>query len=578
LPPDTPDLTWTEHGAPRSGRFDDVYFSREGGLEETRAVFLAGCGLPDAWAGRAQFTVGETGFGTGLNILALLQLWRDSRPPGGRLNMFSIEAFPLSRDEGARALEAFGELADLAAPLLAQWPRRASGFHRIDWPDLGATLDLAIGEAAWALDQWSGRADAWFLDGFSPAKNPQMWRGEVLAGIAAHCAPGARAATFTVAGAVRRGLQEAGFQVDKRPGHGRKRDRLEAVWPGSPAVPAERSGVAVIGAGIAGASLVRALRSRGLQPVLVESRDNGAGASGNPAALVTPALDAGGGPRAGFYAQAFARAADLYRQIPGAVTSEGARQLVKTDRDPVRFDAVAASDLFEAGAMVRTVEGLLIRDGLAIRPQAVLDAWLRGVERVRAELAVLEPRGGQWALLDGRGGEILRADSVVLAGGAGGAGLLEGLPIVPVRGQASWSEGVDLQQAAAWGGYAMPLGPLGGMLFGATHDRGRTDTDVRQEDHARNLRTLAQAFPDLAETAAKGPVHGRAALRATTADRMPAAGKWTDGLWLLGGLGSRGFTTAPILAEHVAAALTLSPTPLPREIQHLVDPARLRKT
>ena len=98
-----PDLTWTPEGAPRSGRFDDIYFSREEGLDETRAVFLDGCGLPDAWAGRHNFTVAELGFGTGLNVLALIQLWRAHRPPGGRLNIFSVEAYPLARDEAARA-------------------------------------------------------------------------------------------------------------------------------------------------------------------------------------------------------------------------------------------------------------------------------------------------------------------------------------------------------------------------------------------------------------------------------------------------------------------------------------------
>lgn len=165
-------LSWTAEGAPRSQRFDDIYYSAADGLAEARAVFLQGCGLPEAWRGRTRYTVGELGFGTGLNILALLQAWRASRMPGQRLAIYSVEAFPLAMQEAARALSAWPELADLAAELLAQWPRRAPGFHRLAFPDLDATLDLAIGEAGWALDQWSGCADAWFLDGFSPAKNP----------------------------------------------------------------------------------------------------------------------------------------------------------------------------------------------------------------------------------------------------------------------------------------------------------------------------------------------------------------------------------------------------------------------
>jgi tRNA 5-methylaminomethyl-2-thiouridine biosynthesis bifunctional protein len=577
-----PDLSWTPEGAPRSGRFDDIYFSREGGLDETRAVFLEGCGLPDAWAGRRCFTVAELGFGTGLNILALIQLWRAHRPPRGRLNIFSVEGYPLARDEAARALAAWPKLADLSQTLTCAWPRRAPGFHRIEWQALGVTLDLAIGEALWALEQWTGRADAWFLDGFSPAKNPQMWRQEVLSAVADRSAPGARLGTFTVAGSVRRGLQDAGFTVDKRPGHGAKRERLEGRFRGQtepePALPS----VAIVGAGIAGAALARALAARGIEPLVIEAQAPGAGASGNPAALVTPALDAGGGVRAAFYAQAFARAADLYRDTPGAVIGQGARQLARTERDAGRFDAVITGGLFEDGALERTDEGLLFRDGLWISPSAVLDAWLAGARRLRARAAGLERRDGRWALLDAAGDEIARADAVCVAAGAEAAALLgEILPVTPVRGQASWVRGLELDRAAAWGGYAIPMGSgahAQGVLFGATHDRGRTDREVLDADHARNLATLAEGLPALAQAAAGRPLEGRASLRAATRDRMPAAGFVDDGLYAIGGLGSRGFTTAPILAEHVAALITMSPSPFPRQLPPSVDPRRLRKS
>jgi tRNA 5-methylaminomethyl-2-thiouridine biosynthesis bifunctional protein len=233
--PSQPELDWTAQGAPRSTLFDDIYFSAADGLAESRAVFLRGCGLPEGWKDRSRFTVGELGFGTGLNILALLDAWRRTRAPGQRLSIFSVEAYLLPAEAAARALAAWPELEDLAADLLRRWPRRASGFHRLDFPELGASLDLAVGDAAWALEQWTGQADAWFLDGFSPAKNPQMWREAVLAGVARRSTPGARLATFTVAGAVRRGLQAVGFEAFKAPGHGAKRERLEARFAGTQA-------------------------------------------------------------------------------------------------------------------------------------------------------------------------------------------------------------------------------------------------------------------------------------------------------------------------------------------------------
>ncbi|MFN3932898.1 MAG: tRNA (5-methylaminomethyl-2-thiouridine)(34)-methyltransferase MnmD, partial [Brevundimonas sp.] len=288
----SPRLVWTADGAPRSGRFDDVYFSREDGLAESRAVFLAGCGLPEAWRGRRRFTVAELGFGTGLNIAALLELWRREGPTDGRLNIFSVEGYPLTRDEAAQALANWPELADVARALLDGWPAATPGFHRIDLPGFNATLDLAVGEAAWALAQWSGRADAWFLDGFAPSTNPGMWSDAVLDGVAARSEPGARVATFTVAGSVRRGLAERGFVVEKKPGHGRKRERLEArLRGGGAAGPAPT--IAVIGAGIAGAALARAFAAAGADCTVVEGAGPGAGGSGFPAALVTPRLDAG---------------------------------------------------------------------------------------------------------------------------------------------------------------------------------------------------------------------------------------------------------------------------------------------
>ena len=574
--PNESDLDWTAEGAPRSRRFDDIYFSREGGLDEARAVFLKGCGLPEAWAGRRRFTVAETGFGTGLNILALLDLWRAARPEGGHLSIFSVEAYPLARDEAERALAVWPELHDLTQALLARWPRRAPGFHRIDFPELGATLDLAIGEAEPSILDWSGAADAWFLDGFAPAKNPEMWRGEVLQAIAARSASGARLATFTVAGEVRRGLQAAGFAVAKAPGHGRKRERLEAVMPGGPAAEPPLPRIAIVGAGIAGAALARALKAAGTAPLVIDA-GRGDAASGNPAAIAAPALDAGGGPRARFYAQAFARAVDLYRALgEAAVISGGVEQLALAERDPARFAAVMAGGLFAEGALAATKAGLMIEEGLVVRPRAITEAWLDGCERLSATVARLERAEAGWALR-GEDGLIAEADLVFVAGGASAGALLgEDAPFTPVRGQASWAEGLEIDHARAWGGYACPMD--GGFLFGATHQRGRVDRETLAEDHARNLETLAQALPEPAAAAGAQLLGGRASVRATTFDRMPAAGRTRrEGVYLLGGLGSRGFCTAPVLAEHLTAMALGAPSPLPRTLQDLIVTARLQK-
>ncbi|MBI1684637.1 tRNA (5-methylaminomethyl-2-thiouridine)(34)-methyltransferase MnmD [Caulobacter hibisci] len=579
-------LIWREDGMPQSRLYGDVYFSSADGLAETRAVFLEGCGLPGAWSGRDRFVVGELGFGTGLNIAALLDLWRREKPAGARLHIFSIEAHPITRDEAARALAVWPELGEAAQVLLDHWPSAARGFHRIDLPGFDAVLDLAVMDVTEALEAWSGAADAWFLDGFSPALNPAMWRDEILAAVAARSAPGARAATFTVAGAVRRGLAAAGFSWEKRPGFGRKKERLEATFPGARTAPVRPRSLAIVGGGIAAASLARAARAEGLAVTVVDAGRNPA--SGNPAALVTPAVDAGGGLRAAFPAQALARATALYDALPDAVLARGVLRLATGPRDPERFAAIAGQDLFAAGEMAvldgeaattalgEPAAGAL-RMGLArvVEPAAVIAAW-RG-EALAAEVARLEPIEGGWRLLDTDGVELVVADAVVLAGGTDLPRLWPEAPIRPVRGQTSWTGPIDeLVAPAAFGGYAAPTRD-GGVLFGATHDRGETATDLRDADHDRNRTALAKGRPDLAARLAETPLDGRAAVRATTADHLPLAGAVPGapaGLFVLGGLGGRGFTTAPLLAEHVVALVLGTPSPLPRELAGLVTPER----
>jgi tRNA 5-methylaminomethyl-2-thiouridine biosynthesis bifunctional protein len=584
IQPPTSPVQFDDDGVPRSRLFDDVYFSRDDGLAESRAVFLTGCGLPGRWAGRRQFTVAELGFGTGLNILALLDLWRASAPAGGHLSIFSVEAHPLNAEAAARALSRWPEIAATADRLLRRWPGRRAGFHRVDFPDLRATLDLAVMEASEALGAWSGPADAWFLDGFAPARNPEMWSDSLMALVARRSAPGARAATYTVAGQVRRGLAAAGFEVERQPGFGRKRERLEARLAGAAAEgPPASPEVAIIGAGVAGASLARAFAALGLPARLFDAERPGAGASGNPAALVMPGLDAGLGPAAQLHAAAFARATALYDEVPGAVIARGALQLEGQARDGPRFAAVAASALFEPGALAplsaeetprRLGEpappGLDLRQALVIEPASVVAAWAPEVHTARIGGLVRDE--GVWRLLDGAGREVARSDLVCLAMGADLGALWPEAPLTPVRGQLSWTDAAAAPVAVAWGGYVAPTRT--GLLFGATHDRGDRGADWRAGDDARNLAELTKRLPGLAARVPGRAVRGRASVRAATPDSLPLVGSPAPGLWVLGGLGSRGFTLAPLMAEHLAALAVGAPSPLPARLARLVDPDR----
>jgi tRNA 5-methylaminomethyl-2-thiouridine biosynthesis bifunctional protein len=315
--------------------------------------------------------------------------------------------------------------------------------------------------------------------------------------------------------------------------------------------------------------------------------DGQAPASGNPAALVTPALDAGGGPRASLPAQAFARAVTLYDTLPEAVIARGALKLSVAPRDDARHAAVAEQDLFEPGTMTvldaatatarlgeTAAEALSMSQALVVEPARVLDAW-RG-EAIDAQIDQLAHEDGIWRLLGPDGRILAEADAVVLAGGAGQARLWPDAPLRPVRGQASWTDQLPpFPTPAAFGGYVTPT--RDGVLFGATHDRDDVTTDARAEDDRRNLAALAEGLPELAAKLADAPLRGRAAIRATTADHLPVAGavpRSAPGLFVLGGLGGRGFCLAPLLAEHLVARILALPSPLPRPLSALVEPGR----
>jgi tRNA U34 5-methylaminomethyl-2-thiouridine-forming methyltransferase MnmC len=217
------DLKWDDNGVPVSSRFDDPYFSVDNGLDETRHVFLGGNDLPARFCDG--FHVAELGFGTGLGFLTTVQAWQESGTLG-HLHFTSFEAFPMTALEMARALSAFPELTELAGPLVDQWAVKTQLIQYA--PNI--TLEVVLGDARQTLPNWTSKADAWYLDGFSPAKNPELWTLELMQAVADHTTATGTAATYTAAGFVRRGLRDAGFQVGRIAGYGRKRHMTVAKF------------------------------------------------------------------------------------------------------------------------------------------------------------------------------------------------------------------------------------------------------------------------------------------------------------------------------------------------------------
>lgn len=605
LPP-APDVWWdeTDPAAPvlRDRDSDDVFFSRDGGLEESRAVFLAGCGLPEAFAGRRSFAVCELGFGTGLNAAALWLLWRAHRPPGGVLHLVSIESRPLDASDAARALAQFPEAAEAAAWLIPAWPERVHAPQRIWRPDEGFALTVIVDAAAAALARLDGRFDAWFLDGFAPARNPAMWTPDLFARMAQLSRPGARAATYSAAAAVREGLAAAGFTVRRAPGFGRKRHRLEAALAAPkptrrrfPAGPKADGPIAIVGAGVAGAWAAHALARRGLRARLFEADAPASGASGNPAGLLMPRLDRGEGPVARFFRAADLAARPAYARL-GAFTPCGVIQKPRRDADALAD--LAADPPLPAHLLAPAGDGLLHRQAGVVDPRAAIAALLAGADVRRAEVASLERDGQGWRLRDGGGGDLGTFGAVVIAAGASLARFAD-LPIERSRGQIEWGPlaGGPPEGAVAAGAYAAPFAD--GIVFGATFDPTTAESVSPDEaSRAQNLAALEALAPDLWARLA-GPLSSRAAIRAATPDRMPVmgqlagagfeawAGAWAAGgpapdgdppgaagLYVLGGLGARGLAVSPLLAEALASLMLDEPGPLDAEILEALHPAR----
>lgn len=654
LPPlaalETARLDWqrddTGEEAPRSAAFDDVYFSRHDGRAETEHVFLDGNRLPQRfadWQAHRPFVIGETGFGTGLNMLVAWACFDAHAPAQARLHLVSTEKFPLTREDLARALASWPDLAQHAEALLAQWPEPVAGVHRL-WLDPRVTLDLHFGDAAERLALLDGRVDAWFLDGFAPAKNPQMWQPELFAAMAARSRPGATFATFTCAGVVKRGLAAAGFGWRKVPGFGRKREmlageiasppedtrRARAPWFTPPAARPPRH-VAVIGAGIAGASVAAALARRGIEVTLIDRFDRSTlGETHLQGALyVKLAVETNLQSRvylAGLlHSRRWLAWIDPDQRLwhPSGVLQlalsekEQARQARFLAGHPLPESVVRGLDAEAASA----VAGVRVTAPALDYPSA---AWVRplelcvrlaaspGVRFRQGEVRALQAEEDGWALTLADG-ECLAADQVVVAGASEATAFAQtvGLPLQPVRGQVSQlalPEGAPaLGRVVCAGGYVPPAAD-GVLNFGATFGPGETDLAERQADHAANLAELARGLPDfVAGLRAAGAdlaperLTGRVGVRAASPDKSPYAGPVPDaeawredyavlakdatrvpdlpgrhhaGLWISSAHGSRGLASAPLCAELIASRICDEPLPLEQPLADHLHPGR----
>ena len=642
----TADITWID-GLPYAAHYADIYFSAHNGLDESRHVFIDGNDLEVRWQQlhnktSSQFVIGETGFGTGLNFLQAWSTWDRVAPRDARLHFLTCEQHPLSLTDLQKCLSLWPKLGKYAHALLAAYPVLTPGYHRLEFDEGRVVLTLMLGDALRcyqdmlvcgepkleAVLQARG-VDAWFLDGFSPQKNPKMWSVELLRVLSLLSRKGTTLSTFSVAGSVKHGLQEAGFKISKRCGHGRKREMLVAQWQQPPSnvlkgktpwhvgLPhnIEDKHAIIVGAGLAGCCMAYALSTRGWRVTILDSQGEVAsGASGNQQAVLFPNLSAHMAPLTDFMLSAFLYAHRFYQRCL-------AQWPIGELSGILQFENKQRTQLLEQWLEAYPALGRFVDDreatalsGVSTQHHAVfipLSGWINipelcshllqhsGIEFIaHTHVNALEFKQGQWSVAGHQ------APVVILANGEKANQLLQTqhLHIEPVRGQMTTiptnQRSTALKIPLCGQGHILP--PQNGHhAVGATFGRGLDDVGCYITDDTLNIASI-NSLPLHFDFQNEVLTHW-AGIRAGTLDHLPLVGPvadsvlWTrrfgelsldtnrwvpyggdvvQGLYICSGFGSRGLTTVPLSVDSLASYIHHEPSPLPRHLAQAISPAR----
>ena len=553
-----------DSGQPVSPTFQDIYCDRSGAAEADR-VFISPAKLAERCAEAGRITVAEAGFGLGLNFAAAAQ--RVLGASAGRLHYIAFEAAPPSPEDFARAARRSG--IGVHRAFAAALPPRISGWHRRRFAAGRVQLSLYYGSiraGLQELDGRQGRVDAWFLDGFAPPRNPEMWSVETCAAIARLSSPGTTVTTYSSAGAVKRALRNAGFcvsRIDQRP---RKRHSLLAELPGAwRPQPAQPRRATVFGAGFAGCCAARALAERGTA-VTIRDAAVAVGASAIPGAALHTRLLADGSAAAAWRAHSFAFAAWRYRGLPG-VAATGALQLPGPNTDAARLARLAAAlpeDWLQAvaPATATDIAGIPLRSRALHFPQAAtisgpsLCAALLthpGIEFVPTPLPGTSASGGGIAIY-------ANGAAVTTGAAAAAAPSLSALEITALGGQANLFR-ATLKAPILGDGYFAPAAD-GGVWAGATYEYRPWLADAATAANGQRFRKLFRRAAGASLATFRGP-------RAVTSDRAPAVGRAAPDVYVTAGHGAAGLASAALAGEWIASLAWGECPPVSREVEAL---------
>lgn len=612
---DFAELDFSQPGQPRSRLFNDLYFSQQGALAESEHVFLTMNDLPHRWRQhpRSFFTIGETGFGAGINFLVAWEAFR-AQNSLQRLHFVSAERYPIHPEQLAAILRPLQDQLSGVPALLTAYQHLVPGWNRISFKN--AELTLWIGDAKAGFEDFNGRVDAWFLDGFSPACNPDLWSPQLFSALAQASHGETTFATYSVARAVREGLAAAGFSWTKQPGFGLKQHCLSGYFTGregpmKPCLgwprpkPVTTSQIAIVGGGLAAAELVNSALRRDLEVTVIAPQQHPLG-NIQGAVYARPGLEAD--PNTQWYASALSYRLRRWQQVganwPGGQT--GLLQLMPPERwrkiqdhfdqhpfaqlcQPISADAAsqfAGTAIHRPALWFATSGWISIQDYIVQQCQQVrrLETWVQSMHH----------DGSRWQLVDAEGQQHL-FEQVILATGANTAQWepCRHLPIQSVRGQITAIDGTQGPNCVICGDrYATPNTPSGRWHVGSTFQPNQTEVKARPADRLANGQALLTLAPDIYPAFASGQHSDAVGVRAASPDRLPIAGplvqpaaatahpwQWhrlhyQPGLWVMAALGSKGLTSAPLLAEYVIAQITGEPLPFGHQMEQRIHAER----
>ena len=627
-------IEWRDN-QPYSPDFDDIYYSIAGSRGEAEHVFLKSNNLTDRFQDDGQFIIAETGFGFGLNFILTLQAWQQHAKKDACLHYIGIEKHPVSPDDIRRLSKHWPDLVIYFDELLAVYPVPIAGHHTRSLLSGRVFLHFIFMDVLDALRDDRFNVDAWYLDGFSPQKNTDLWSEQVFGLIAQNSKHNATLSTYTSAGSVKRGLVAAGFGINKVKGHGNKREMITAVLENKkpyrtkapwfevvPHVPKNKTAL-VVGAGLAGLSVAWALTQRGWKVTIVDKCQGVARqASGNPAGLVLPRLSIDNKTDSMFYTSAFLYAISQLDRLQSLtdeqfwfkdgvyslLEKEKAAKIISENGFPCEFVNLISSDDVPKALSDWSGDSVFFPEaGWAIPPKictAIARAAVDRIEQVFAEVGDLARENNCWVAKDKNGEVVASADIAIIAAGdeINTLGVTSWLPVFSARGQVTRvpanENSRDFTSAVSFDGYVTPV-HNGEHITGASYSTGDNDKNLNAQHQRENIDRLNHYIPDLFMQPDR--LEGRVGFRAVSEDRVPIVGavpdrdaflrlymdlhhgrtsvyyekgEYLQGLYVSAAHGSRGMCSCFLSAEIVACMVEGELLPVSKGVSDYINPAR----